>query len=271
MLEIKKISSLDELTNFKQYYFAQTTAPLDGMWHFGFVPMSDHFGFYEENKLVGYCCMNAEGYLMQFCLLPTANAKASDLFILIIQNNSSVIGDVNGAFVSTAEPEFMSLSLDNSESFKVNALMYQQNDKMNVNRSEGVDMKLVNQTQLSELVEFAASTIGAPKEWLTGYYGHLIQRKELWAYWRNEQVVATGECRRFDEHQTQYADLGMIVAETERGKGLATRILNTLVQFANQEGLTAICSTEKTNIGAQKAIHRAGFSAHHRIIQFDFN
>ena len=271
MLDIKKISSLDELNELKAYYFSQATAPLDGMWHFGFVPMSNHFGFYEENTLVGYCCLNAEGYLLQFCLLPTAKAKASDLFTLIVQNNSSVIGDVKGAFVSTAEPAFISLCMDNTDSFTMNALMYQQNEKIKLDCSERVEMTLANQEQLSKLVEFSSSAIGAPKEWLTSYYSGLIQRKELWAYWSNENIVATGECRRFDEYQKNYADLGMIVGKTERGKGLATRILNFLIQLANKEGLMAICSTEKTNIGAQKAIHRAGLLTNNRIVQFDFN
>ncbi|MEH6452280.1 MAG: hypothetical protein V7782_04480 [Psychromonas sp.] len=36
MLEIKKIESLQLLNDLKSQYFALATAPLDGMWHFGF-------------------------------------------------------------------------------------------------------------------------------------------------------------------------------------------------------------------------------------------
>ncbi|MEZ9417968.1 GNAT family N-acetyltransferase, partial [Vibrio sp. 10N.286.49.E1] len=35
--------------------------------------------------------------------------------------------------------------------------------------------------------------------------------------------------------------------------------------------LEAMCSTESSNIGAQKAITRAGLSSKHRILQFDFS
>ena len=42
MLDIKKISTLSDLNEFKTAYFTESTAPLDGMWHLGFVPMSDH-------------------------------------------------------------------------------------------------------------------------------------------------------------------------------------------------------------------------------------
>ncbi|MEZ9658971.1 MULTISPECIES: GNAT family N-acetyltransferase [unclassified Vibrio] len=274
MLDIKKISVLSDLSELKTAYFAESTAPLDGMWHFGFVPMSDHYGFYEDDKLVGYCVLNGEGYLLQFYLAPTANTNIEDLFTLIVENNSSVIGEVKGAFVSTAEPQYLSLCMDNTHSFKVNSLMYCQDQEANSSRNSGriedIEMTLATQEQLDQLVEFASSTIGAPKEWLTGYYGNLIARQELWGYWENGSVLAAGECRKFDEHQTQFADLGMIVAQQERGKGLATRVLNFLKQHANQQDLEVICSTKNSNIGAQKAITRAGLSSKHRILQFDF-
>ncbi|MEG3219463.1 GNAT family N-acetyltransferase [Vibrio gigantis] len=275
MLDIKKITTLSDLSELKTAYFADSTAPLDGMWHFGFVPMSDHYGFYENNILVGYCVLNGEGYLLQFYLAPTVNTNSEDLFTLIVKNNSSVIGEVKGAFVSTAEPQYLSLCVDNTLSFKVNAMMFRQNaesgSERNSSRIEEINLTLATQDQLNPLVEFASSAIGAPKEWLTGYYSNLIARQELWGYWENDRILATGECRKFDEYQTQFADLGMIVAQAERGKGLATRILNFLTQHANSQGLEAMCSTESSNIGAQKAIARAGLSSKNRILQFDFS
>lgn len=275
MLDIKKITTLNDLSELKTAYFSESTAPLDGMWHFGFVPMSDHFGFYENGKLVGYCALNSEGYLLQFYLVPEANVNIADLFTMIIESNSSVIGEVQGAFVSTAEPQYLSLCLDNSASFKVNTMMYRQNSQASCdfssNQIEKLDMSIATQEQLDNFVEFAVSAIGAPKEWLSGYYSNLIARQELWGYWENGNIIAAGECRKFDEHQTQFADLGMIVTQAERGKGLATRVLNFLTQHATSQGLEVICSTESSNIGAQKAIERAGLSSKHRILQFDFN
>ena len=79
MLDIKKISTLSDLSELKTAYFAESTAPLDDMWHFGFVPMSDHFGFYENGNLVGYCVLNGKGYLLQFYLAPTASTHIDEL------------------------------------------------------------------------------------------------------------------------------------------------------------------------------------------------
>ena len=100
------------------------------------------------------------------------------------------------------------------------------------------------------------------------YYGNLIDRRELYGVWENERLIATGESRGDVEYQTEYSDVGVIVAKSERGRGLATQILKQLVAMNQANGLKSICSTEKTNIAAQKAISRAGFVSSNRIIQF---
>jgi predicted acetyltransferase len=267
MLEIKPIEKIEKLSELKKQYFAQSTDPLDGMWHFGFVPMSVHFGFYEEDTLVGYCCINGAGYMLQFYLADEAKTQEKELFTLIVEQNSSVIGTVNGAFVSTAEPQYLSLCLDNSSAFKVNALMYKQVNPLITGNKTDLELKLAEQDKLTDFVKFAATNIGAPEQWLSGYFGNLINRKELFGYWKEGKLLASGECRLFDEHQKGFADLGMIVAQSERGQGIATQVLSRLVSLANERGLTPICSTESSNIGAQKAIVRAGLAPLNRIIQ----
>lgn len=270
MLEIKKIEFLDELNELKKEYFEKTTAPLDGMWHFGFVPMAKHFGFYVNNLLIGFCCINDEGYLLQFHLEANNETTAQTLFTLIAEQNSKVIGNVKGAFVSTAEPLFMSLCLDNSSNFTVNSLMYQQEPKIINKHSDSFEMGIASVKQLDEFVKFAVINIGAPEEWLNGYYGNLINRKELFGYWREGKLLAAGECRLFDEHQNEYADLGMIVAKSMRGQGIAKKVLHYLTAQASNKGLISICSTESSNISAQKAIASAGLISANRIVQFEF-
>ncbi len=269
MLNIVKIDTIDALHSLKAEYFAQTHAPLDGMWHFGFVPMSQHYAFYENDVLVGFCCVNSDGYLLQYFLSPQASTSASDLFTLIAQQDSKVIGDVSGAFVSTCDPSFLSLSLDNAASSSVNTLLYC-GVKQGVNEEAGIDLTLATDDHLSLYVDFAAQAIGAPKEWLTGYYGNLIARQELFGYWQDGELVATGERRKFDEFQTQYADLGMIVSAQHRGQGIATKVIKALIANAVAEQLIPMCSTEKTNIGAQRAIEKAGLVSKHRLLQVQF-
>ena len=271
MVQIKKVESIEELSELKQQYINQTTAPLDGMWLCGFVPIANHFGFYENENLVGFCCINDEGYLLQFYLCPDNQDQATLLFDSVLTKKNSPIEKISGAFVSTAEPQYLSLCLDSFSKFKVHTLMYQQ-DKMSktVQAQESVlQLTVVKPEQLAEMVGFAKFNVGAPEEWLTGYYTNLINRQELFGFWQNGRLLATGESRGYDEYQTEYADLGVIVDESTRGKGLGTSVLQQLTTISKNKGLKPICSTENSNTYAQKAISRAGFFAGNRIVQFD--
>ncbi|MGY8767047.1 MAG: GNAT family N-acetyltransferase [Pirellulales bacterium] len=267
-IQITKLESLEPLSTLKQQYIDQATAPLDGMWLCGFVPQAAHFGFYEEEQLIGYCCVNEQAHLLQFCLSPSQQHQSSSLFESILQQPHAAIGKISGAFVSTAEPSFLSLCFDNFPTFKVNSLMYQQENQVEA-AEDSLPLTLLTSEQLGEAIQFANIAIGAPESWLSSYYGNLIARQELQGVWQAGQLIATGEIRKYDQYQTGYADLGIIVAESERGKGLATQALKQLAAQTTAQGLKPICSTEKTNLAAQKAITKAGFFASNRIIQFE--
>jgi predicted acetyltransferase len=269
IMQAMKMESTDRLAKLKKQYMEYTTAPLDGMWLCGFVPMASHFGFCQDNDLVGFFCVNDEGYLLQFFMNQNYQGQSSQLFESILHRDDSPTGEIKGAFVSTAEPDYLSLCLDRFSQFEVNSLMYQRAGVSKEEPQENVlTLTTVESSQLLEAVDFAVASIGASAEWLTGYYTNLINRQELFGVWENGRLVATGESRGYDEYQTEYADLGVIVAESERGRGLATQVLKQLDAMNKTNGLKSICSTEKTNVAAQKAIGRAGFFASNRIVQF---
>ncbi len=271
MIEIKQIDNLENLNTLKQQYMNLTTAPLDGMWMAGFVPMARHFGLYDNKKIIGYFCINDEGYLLQFHVIADQQIHASHYFDFVLTYNDSSVGKIAGAYVSTAEPYYLSLCLDAFEQFNSHTLMYQKADtKKTTGLMESeIQMQVVQHSQLQEVIMFAKDAIGAPEEWLLSYFSNLINREELNGYWKDGQLLATGECRKFDEYQTEYADLGFIVSLAMRGKGLGTQIFKYLLALAETQNLMPICSTEITNIGAQKAISRAGLIAGNRIIKFD--
>ena len=77
MTLIKELESTKPLGELKELLVGQATAPLDGMWLCGFVPLATHYGFYDEEELVGFCCVNDEGYLLQFFLTPRHQDRSS--------------------------------------------------------------------------------------------------------------------------------------------------------------------------------------------------
>jgi len=270
MIKIIKLDSLKTIDQLKSDYVKQATAPLDGMWLTGFVPMAKHFEIYDEDKLLGYFCINDEGYLLQYNLDQRYRSRSTEVFKFLLTLKDSDFGDIKGAFCSTAEPRFISICLDHFSTYKVNALMYQISEEINFDNN-AIELTKLSKDCLEDVVKFAHEEIDAPVEWLTGYFSNLISRNELYAFIDKNTIIATGECRGFDTYQTDYADIGVVVSSNQRSKGLATKVLKKLRAIAEEQHLIPICSTEVQNIGAQKAISRAGFFASNRIIQFLHN
>jgi len=271
-MRIEKLESTRTLAPLKKLYMSDTTAPLDGMWLFGFVPQADHYGLYEGESCVGFACVNEEAHLLQFFLDRTHQGQASAVFQSLLRGEEGGRSPVVGAFVSTAEPHYLALCLDHFPSLKVNALMYQRDASSAVparpEASERWPLVVMQAPDKAEVVALAAESTGAPEGWLSGYYDNLLARGEVFGVRDGERVIAIGENRRDDEVQVDCADLGVIVAPSSRGEGLATHVLRRMAAVNDERGLRSICSTERGNVAAQKAISRAGFFAYHRIIHF---
>jgi ribosomal protein S18 acetylase RimI-like enzyme len=87
----------------------------------------------------------------------------------------------------------------------------------------------------------------------------------MFLYEEGSQLLCVGELRR-DDQQPGIAHLGIVVSEEARGQGIGSRMMTSLVGRSRDEGLAPHCSTEVTNVGARRAIERAGFRATHRLL-----
>ena len=253
------------LRGLKQKYLQQLVSPLDGMWEC-FGDMADHYAIVCADKTIGYCVINSDQKLLQFYV--EAQHEARQIFGQIIDKMG-----VTGSFLSTGDPQYLSVSMDHQKSVKVNALQYHfEKDAAlrAVNFPAQSQFRRLEATELTAAVEYGVKTIGADPDWLKGYFSNLIKRAELFGLWQGGELIATGECR-VSETQNPYADLGMTVSESHRKQGLATNILRQLLHHCRKEGLSAICSTERDNIAAQRAIIKSGFVSDHRILEIIFN
>jgi hypothetical protein len=215
------LTSPDILKPLKQKYLTTTTAPLDGMWESGFIPVSDHYTIAMDDLTVGYIVINDDGYILQFYAPDHGHAALKQAIDTL---------KIKGAFVSTAEEPYLSLVKVHEKTSLINALMYQEFTPLKslLPFNPGHVFSNVSKNGLEQVVDFAHNTLGANREWLSGYYTILMNREELYALYSDDQIIATGECRISDT-QKPYADVGMIVGTQYRGQGTATVSLTVTV------------------------------------------
>lgn len=261
--QIQKTSP-DKLLFLKNEYLEDLIAPLDGMW-VSFISMADHYAIVRGIDIIGYVVVNSDQVMLRNYV--RRGHDQEDLFAQVIKELA-----IKGAVVATQEFNFLSLCLDNQKSVSINGLLYHCDPDTKIEIAdfpEDTEFKVIKPQELKTAIDFAVTAIGAPQGWLQGYYSERIEGKELFGLWREDVLMAVGECRPSAE-QPSYADLGMVVAADYRGQGLATAILREMLHDCRNKGLNPICSTEGTNVAARKAISNAGFESKRRLLDVSF-
>jgi predicted acetyltransferase len=128
-------------------------------------------------------------------------------------------------------------------------------------------LELVTYKDIPEIKSFLNKQVGMDDTF--GYTENLVARKEIFMLKELNTIVATSECRMSDS-QPGIADIGLIVNEKYRGKGIGTRILKQQVNSVLKAGSRPICSTTLDNIASRKAIEKSGFYCSNIIFDINF-
>ncbi len=243
-------------------YLAQLVAPMDDMWAV-FADMAAPHALMMGEQVVGSCCVDEEGQLLRFYVQPRFQHHATALLRM-------ALGELKAArlIVCTLDPRYLSAALDLATKVESHTLLFAP-----VTEPEGPglqDLALGDSGDHQRIVDFQAEAIGAPRDFLDYYVRERLERQEMLLFEEGSELVSVGELRR-DQRQPGIAHVGMVVHAEQRGKGIATRMLSSLVTRTRAEGLAPYCSTEVTNFAARRAIERAGFRANHRLLRVEFS
>lgn len=257
-------ATAQSLSGLKANYLAGLRHPLDGMWQ-AFAAMATQHAIKCDGKVVGFCAIDDDRKLLQFHLQPGHDGQQ------VFSTAVATLG-ITGAVVASGEVDTLAVCMDHQRSITVGALMYEVNEAVSIAEACFPDrstFRALTSLELDAAVDFAHAALGADKGWLRGYYGDLIAGQALHGLWLEGTLIAIGELRPSAGQQI-YADVGMVVSANERQKGIATNMLRQLLKLCGQVGLKPVCSTELGNIGAQRAITKAGFIACQRLLEIAF-
>lgn len=263
-MEIGLLTSPGEVVDLRREYLAGLPAPIDGMWE-TFVDRADHWAFPHDGEEVGYCCADDQHRLLQFHVTDRYAHLASGVFARVLDE----VG-VHKAMVSTFEP-WLEWCLDHHREVRVHTLLYHHHGRTSVSdRASERSLDPVRGDEREMIEAFVRRSFPESHgDWLAGYLDRLVSRGELFVLRDQDAVLGTGELRVSDT-QPPYADLGVIVAPDQRGRGHAPFILTTLRDRCDRAGLIPICSTTIDNAAARRAIEKAGFVARHRLLEVQF-
>jgi len=258
---LEKTTFSKSLKEFQKQFYQEINAPVDAMWELLYIASSDTYSISTNSKTVGYCCIDKDKSLLQFFITKEYRYKIPEFIKTLILEKT-----ILSAKLSTSSPWVFNACLNLAQSFKANTFCYQHTN-IPFNNILPTPLVLATLNDIEDVKVFLKKNVGMDDTF--GYTKNLVDRKELYLYKKGNKIIASQEFRVSDT-QENIVDLGIIVDQHERGKGLGAKILQTQVNLALSKNKIPICSTTIDNKASQKIIERAGFFSSNIIFDLIF-
>ena len=259
----REVTNVDELTDLKNEWLNSLTSPQDGMWAFFRNNATNNWGIECDNEMIGYASIGEGNQLLQFYVSPKHLSGGVVVFKAFIEKVNIKTG-----IIGTNNLSYLSIALNFVEELDVNTYLFRDNYEVSIVEKEGI-LQICQDEDLERIVNFCHYSIGAPKEWLVGYIGGLIKKREIFFLEDGDKIIGTCEVRK-SVITPKFADIGMVVSPDYRRQGYGTYLLHKAKKIAIEWGKTPICSCEKDNVGSVKSIHNCGFVSRYQLLTISF-
>ncbi|MFP4092097.1 MAG: GNAT family N-acetyltransferase [Cyclobacteriaceae bacterium] len=260
--------SAKAVADLRQQYYASLSAPMDGMWD-DIIHRSDLFCIMQAGENIGYGATDTNATLVHFFILdPYLNQAAAVLAEL------SKTKKIRQAYVPTCSPSFLNAALQLAQDTSVFYYFFDDEAQRKTHCKpatpfDTLALELARQEEISALVRFCHRLSGADSNWLGKYLGYWIDREGIYFMQKQGRIIATCELRP-SESQAGYADIGAIVDEDCRNKGLGAYLMQEGKKMSYQRNLKPICSCRFDNPASRRMIEKAGYINRHLMIKVRF-
>jgi RimJ/RimL family protein N-acetyltransferase len=238
---------------------------MDGMWESVVISAAAFWEIQDHGRYIGHFCLDSHNYLLRFHLLEEYQTQAQEIFRQITSTY-----EIQCALVSTIEPLYFSLCLDVQKSIAPQSYLFRDYRRVELSATlSNSTFRKAEMSELDEIVRFYHENAEGPGAWIEPFVHKRLARSELFVWYHQQTLVATGECIP-SQLQPPYADLGMIVAQSYRGRGLGSSVLIRLKEYCYEASRKPICSCAVDNHASKKAIEKAGFLSEQRIVKMMF-
>jgi RimJ/RimL family protein N-acetyltransferase len=255
----------EEIPSLRADYLRTLVAPVDGMWEGAVIAQAAWWEIYEDEHQVGFFCLDADQTLLRFHLLDDYQSRAQAIFRWLVATRH-----IQRAIAGTNEPAYLSLCLDMQRAITPHSYLFR--DSRVAEPEPGLtpdSFAMADREEFAAFANFYRENVAGTGEWVEPFLRERLARGELFGLFDRQRIVAAGECIP-SPSQPPFADLGMVVAQAERGRGLGTAMLGYLKQHCYALGYRPICSCAADNAASKRAIEKAGFISEHRLVTILF-
>jgi RimJ/RimL family protein N-acetyltransferase len=265
MITCLRLEQPDIIQQIRDDYLSTLIAPMDGMWESTEITHATFWEIQDQRQHVGHFCLDSNNYLLRFYLLEDYQTQAQKIFRKILSTHH-----IHYAIAGTMEPLYFSLCLAIQKSSELHTYLFRDNKRIELpSKLTNLVFRKAEKRELADISCFYHANTEGSGEWIDAFLHKRLNQEELFVLYDKQTLVATGECIP-SQKQIPYADLGMIVAQPYRGRGLGSSMLIQLKHYCYEAGWEPICSCIASNHASKKAIENAGFISEHRMVKMRF-
>jgi GNAT superfamily N-acetyltransferase len=262
MIKLIPVKSLDEIQDQRDNYlkslpYSQGLNTEENVW------TCSYYKIEINSTYAGYICVDSQKTLWEFYLIDSAQIYSQEVFKFLIEMNY-----IEAAESKSFDSLLMSLCFDYYIRASCNAYLFRDHTDIEYSPCgfENIKVRLATNEDLKDLAE-----INRFAEDVDFFYNleEEIKKEEIFIFNQDREFLGAGTCKRICR-SLNYYDIGMIVAEKHRKKGLGTYIIVKLKEHCYNANKIPVCDCYYFNYPSKKTLEKAGFISKHRMVRFEF-
>jgi RimJ/RimL family protein N-acetyltransferase len=257
MIKIIPVDSLSEIQAQREIYmhelpYSQELNTEENVWE------CQHFKIHYDSTWIGYACISSNKTLWQFYLMKSAGIHAQEIFRTLIDQ-----GYIKAAECISFDHLLMSLCMDFHQTACCSAYVFRDDSDANYPFSSigHIHLRQAKKEDFDILSEISG-------DFFYNLEDH-IQKKEVVMFYSDDELLGAGTCKKIFS-SLNYYDIGMVVADKHRNKGIGTLIVTQMKKYCYDHDLIPVCGCWYPNLASKRTLEKAGFIAKHRVIRFEF-
>lgn len=262
MIKLIQVKSLAEIQEQRENYlnelpYSQSLCTEEHIWE------CQYYKIKMDSAWIGYICVDVDKTLWEFYLLSSAQIFSQKVFEFLIDMNYIIAAESK-----SYDNLLMSLCFDFHKKATCTAYLFRDDTdvKYSLSGFENIRIRLATEEDFKSLAE-----INRFYEDVDFFYNleKEIQKEEIFIFHSDSELLGAGTCKKICQ-SLNYYDIGMIVPEKYRRKGLGTYIIIKLKEHCLNNNKIPICDCYYFNYSSKKTLEKAGFLSKHRMIRFEF-
>lgn len=259
-LQFLKVNSINDIKSLRSHYLNSLVEPQELFLELK-VQSAEHYLIKESEFTLGYFSISDSEVLVELYIEDIHICKGELIIKRIVDQFS-----IQSALCKSFDQNLLNAAISIHKDISIVGINFR---------------KLLNNYEISDLIDISVS-IALPQDFkmiqsineevfeTEEEINDYLKRKQILLFKKDEEIIGFGIFAPVIIGRDDY-DIGMCVCKEYRRQGFGELIIRFLIEHCILNGWRPIAGCDIHNVASRKCLEKAGFIAHHRMLQINFH